>query len=88
MWHKTFAGSLSGLLFLLFVPAGVSLIFPAITALMITISIVVFLPAWAGIMTYCFASHSTKQAWLRATKFALPSLLFYFITYISFGFPQ
>jgi len=88
MWHKTFAGLISGLLFLLFIPTAFSLFFPAFIAFMIMIAIVVFIPVWAGIMTYCYAATSAKQAWLRATTFSIISGLFYFIAYFTVGLPQ
>jgi len=88
MWHKTFAGLLSGLVFFLLIPITFSLIIPSSTALMVTFTIVIFLPVWAGIMTYCYAAQSAKQAWLRGIKLALPSALFYFSAYITMGFPQ
>ena len=88
MWHKTFAGLLSGLIFFLFIPAALSLIFPAFIALMITLTIVVFIPFWAGIMTYCYAAHSAKDTWSRALKFTLPSMFFYLAAYLTIGLPQ
>jgi|GEM_PF-2567791 len=87
MWHKTFAGLFSGLIFLLFVPTALSLFAPTFTALMITLSIVLLIPAWAGIMTHCYAAQSNKQAWFRAVKYSLPSGLLYFCAYLIMGFP-
>lgn len=88
MWHKTFAGLISGLIFFLFVPTGLSLVFPSYIALMITLTVVVFIPLWAGIMTYCYAAHSAKATWIRALKFAIPSLIFYLSAYLVIGLPQ
>lgn len=88
MWHQTFAGLISGLLFLLLIPTAFSLFFPTFTAFMIMMAIVVFIPTWAGIMTYCYAATSVKQAWLRALTFSLISGLFYFCAYFTVGVPQ
>lgn len=88
MWHKTFAGLISGLLFFLFVPPAFSLIFPDLTPVMMALGILIFMPGWVGIMTYCYAAHSTKQAWLRAIKFVVPSLTFYALIFLMIGFPQ
>ena len=88
MWHKTFAGLLSGLTLLLFIPTAFSLIFYNNIGLMITLSVVFFIPLWAGVMTYCYAAQSAKDTWLRALKFALPSVLFYLVAYLTIGLPQ
>ena len=88
MWHKTFAGLLSGLIFFLFVPTALSLVFPERVALMIMLTVILFIPLWAGVMTYCYAAHSAKDTWLRALKFAIPSTLFYLVAYLMMGLPQ
>jgi len=88
MWHKSFAGLLSGLLFFLFVPPAFSLIFPQFTAVIMTLGILIFMPAWAGIMTYCYAAHSSKQAWFRAANFVIPSIAFYLLIFLSIGLPE
>lgn len=87
MWHKTFAGFLSGLTFFLFIPTAISLFVHAGTAWMMTLTILLMIPAWAGIMTYCYAASTSKQAWLRAMKFSIPSGLLYLSAYLTVGFP-
>lgn len=81
MWHKTLAGLICGLSVLLLVPTGISLLFPAYTAVMISLAILVFTPAWAGIMVYCYAASSHKQAWQRGSVFLISSLLFFTAAY-------
>lgn len=88
MWHRTFAGLLSGLVFFLFIPTALSLFFPKLTALMIMLTVLLFIPLWAGVMTYCYAAKSAKDTWLRALKFAVPSTLLYLTAYLTMGLAQ
>lgn len=88
MWHKSITGLLAGIIFMFFIPPAISLITPQSTAIMIVLGIVVFIPASAGIMTYCYAANSNKQTWIRAFQFILPSCLLYLSTYLIFGLPQ
>ena len=88
MWHKTISGLLSGLIFLLFIPTGLSLLFPTAIAFLITLTILLFIPIWAGIMTYCYAASNAKQSWLRAFTFSLSGIVFYSCAYFTLGLPQ
>ncbi len=88
MWHKTLAGMIAGLCVLLFIPTGISLIYPALTALMISCAILLLTPAWALIMTYCYAAASTHKAWLRSALFTVSSLFFYCAAYLLYGFSK
>ncbi|MDP4982946.1 MULTISPECIES: hypothetical protein [Pseudoalteromonas] len=88
MWHKTFAGFLSGIIVMILIPSIISLWFPAHINLFLAISLVVSLTAWAGVMTWCYGAETNKQAWLRAAKLALPTLLIFVVTFFIAAGPS
>ncbi|MBQ4850319.1 hypothetical protein [Pseudoalteromonas sp. MMG012] len=77
MWHKTFAGLISGLIFMVLVPSSLSLLMPSQVGLILALGLIFALSSWAGVMTWCYAANTNKQAWGRAAKAALPVILIF-----------
>lgn len=83
MWHKTFAGLLSGLIVMILIPSSISLLLPAHIGTILAIGLVLALSAWAGVMTWCYAADSNKQAWARAAKAAIPTIFIFTCIFFS-----
>ncbi|TMO59413.1 hypothetical protein [Pseudoalteromonas aurantia] len=77
MWHKTFAGLLSGLIVMVLVPSSISLLLPNYIGVVLALGLIFALSTWAGVMTWCYAADSSKQAWLRAAKVSVPSIIIF-----------
>ena len=87
MWNKTFAGFLCGLLFVIFAPSSMALMFKQSIALVLGLTVLFGLTGWAAIMTWCYGADSGKQAWLRGAYCAVPSLAVYAFAFFVFGTP-
>ncbi|NNG42485.1 hypothetical protein HJP15_06045 [Pseudoalteromonas sp. NEC-BIFX-2020_002] len=83
MWHKTFAGMLSGLIVMILVPSIISLIFPQLVGLILALGLVFALSAWAGVMTWCYGANTNKQAWLRAAKAAILTIIIFIGVFLT-----
>ena len=81
MWHKTFAGFLSGVVVMILVPSILSLWLVAHINVILATSLVLALAAWAGVMTWCYGAESGKQAWQRAGMLAIPTIIIFVITF-------
>ncbi|QIZ83987.1 hypothetical protein HF888_06985 [Bermanella marisrubri] len=88
MWNKTFAGLIGGIIFIIFTPSAFSLLFYQQIPLMLALTVVLGLSAWAGIMTWCYAAPNGKTAWLRSSYFILGSLAFYGLLFLTVGMPK
>ncbi|KAF7767765.1 hypothetical protein PCIT_a3855 [Pseudoalteromonas citrea] len=87
MWHKTFAGLLSGLIVMILVPSSISLLLPDYIGVVLALGLVLALSAWAGIMTWCYAADNSKQAWLRAAKASVPTILTFIVIFFTAAGP-
>ncbi len=87
MWNKTFAGFLCGILFVIFAPSSLALIFKTHLVLVLGLTVIFGLTGWAVIMTWCYAAQSGKQAWFRGGIVALSSIVFYLFALVVFGAP-
>jgi uncharacterized membrane protein len=83
MWHKTFAGLLSGLIVMILIPSSISLLFPDYIGVVLALALIFALTAWAGVMTWCYAADNTKQAWFRAAKASIPSILIFIAIFFT-----
>jgi hypothetical protein len=87
MWHKTFAGFLSGTIVMILVPSILSLWLVTHINMVLAISLVLALSAWAGVMTWCYGADSAKQAWKRAGLLAIPTIIIFVITFFTAAGP-
>ena len=88
MWHKTFAGFLSGIVVMIFIPSILSFWFVPHINIILATSLIFALVAWAGVMTWCYGANSTKQAWQRAGILAVPTLITFVITFFTAAGPS
>lgn len=77
MWHKTFAGLLSGLFVMALVPSSLSLLFPNYIGIVLALGLIFSLSSWPAVLAWCYAANSAKQAWLRAAKAAIPIIVIF-----------
>ena len=87
MWQKTLAGFFCGMLTMTLIPSAIVLISETLTSLMVAVVITIGISAWAGVMTYCYAANTTKQAWQRGALVLAPSLAIYLLALIIRGIP-
>lgn len=85
MWQKSFAGFFCGMLTMTLIPSAIVQMSAALTSLMVAMVITLGIFAWAGVMTYCYAANTTKQAWQRGALVLAPSLAIYLLALIIRG---
>lgn len=88
MWNKSFAGFICGLLVLVLTPSSIALFFKHLAPMVLAFTTVLGISAWAGVMTWCYAADSGKQAWQRGLSFSLPLAVVYAIAFFSQGVVQ
>ena len=85
MWNKSFAGFFCGWLCIVLVPGAFVQLNEQLANVMIAVLILIGLSAWAGIMTYCYAAATGKEAWKRGGKLLLPCAVFYAVSVLIGG---
>lgn len=65
MWGKSTAAIIGGCVLSISLMLNMNLLLPAVIDTRLLVGLLVSFPIWVGVMVWCYASESTKQAWIR-----------------------
>ncbi|MDP7591118.1 MAG: hypothetical protein QF552_00160 [Litorilituus sp.] len=65
MWGKSFAAIIGGCFLSVSIMLNLNQILPVEIGIRLLVGLLISFPIWVAVMVWCYASESTKQAWLR-----------------------